>query len=54
MLPRYLDFSISTMEPAENAQTEKTLPVQRLLLGAIDPAGTPGAAKAAARQEGAP
>jgi hypothetical protein len=54
MLSRYLDFNISTAEPAENPQqTAKTVPVQPPLLGAIDTAAAPGAATAAARQEGA-
>lgn len=54
VLPRYLEFNISTLEPTDNPQqAAQTVPVQPPLLGAIDTAATPGAAKAAARQEGA-
>jgi hypothetical protein len=54
MLPRYLEFSISTREPADNPQqAAQTVPARPSLLGAIETAAAPGAAKTAARQEGA-
>lgn len=50
--PRYLDFTISTLEPAENShQAAKAVAVPPPLLGVIDPAVALGAAKGATRQE---
>ena len=54
VLPRYLDFNISTLEPAENLhQASEPVPVQPPLLGAIDTTAGSRAANAAIRQEGA-
>lgn len=53
MMSRFLDFNISTLEPADNPQqAAKTDPVQPLL-GAIDTAAASRAATTAARRESA-
>lgn len=51
VLPRYLDFSVSTIEPPDSAQqTAKAVPVEPPLLGAIESAAVLDAAKAGAGQ----